>query len=88
MGDKLNERQQQILEWLNAEREVKISELKEAFGVTEMTIRRDLEKLEAAGNVKRTFGGGPFWSDGISRWPNATSRCRKRRFASANMRRR
>ncbi|NOU97041.1 DeoR family transcriptional regulator [Paenibacillus sp. LMG 31456] len=53
----LNERQQQILELLNAEREVKITELKELFAVTEMTLRRDLEKLESAGNIRRTFGG-------------------------------
>lgn len=57
MADGLNERQQQILARLNAEREVKISELREMFSVTEMTIRRDLEKLEAAGNIRRTFGG-------------------------------
>jgi DeoR/GlpR family transcriptional regulator of sugar metabolism len=57
MADGLNERQRQILERLQAEREVKIAELKEMFAVTEMTIRRDLEKLEAAGNIRRTFGG-------------------------------
>lgn len=57
MADGLNERQKQILERLHAEREVKISELKEMFDVTEMTLRRDLEKLESAGNIRRTFGG-------------------------------
>lgn len=57
MADGLNERQRQILERLNAEHEVKIAELKEMFSVTEMTLRRDLEKLETAGNIRRTFGG-------------------------------
>jgi len=53
----LNERQQQILDVLNTDGEVKVADLKETFTVTEMTIRRDLEKLESAGFAKRTFGG-------------------------------
>ncbi|GGD86271.1 DeoR/GlpR family DNA-binding transcription regulator [Paenibacillus nasutitermitis] len=62
----LNERQQQILERLNAEGEVKIADLKETFAVTEMTIRRDLEKLEAAGYAKRTFGGAIVFGNDIA----------------------
>lgn len=54
---KLNERQQQILEQIRLEYELKISELKQRFDVTEMTIRRDLEKLEKIGDIRRTFGG-------------------------------
>lgn len=57
MSAVLNERQQQILEMLNTDGEVKVANLKETFTVTEMTIRRDLEKLESAGLAKRTFGG-------------------------------
>ncbi|SEO51720.1 DeoR/GlpR family DNA-binding transcription regulator [Paenibacillus sp. OV219] len=53
----LNERQQQLMTMLESAGEVKVAGLKETFGVTEMTIRRDLEKLEHAGYVKRTFGG-------------------------------
>lgn len=36
---------------------VQVSELSRQFGVTEETIRRDLEKLEAEGLVSRTYGG-------------------------------
>ena len=36
---------------------VLVSELSQRFGVTEETIRRDLEKLEAEGLVSRTYGG-------------------------------
>ncbi|QHT59578.1 DeoR/GlpR transcriptional regulator [Paenibacillus lycopersici] len=54
---RLNDRQQQLLVMLERSGEVKVAALKETFGVTEMTIRRDLEKLELAGYVKRTFGG-------------------------------
>ncbi|RAP75008.1 DeoR/GlpR family DNA-binding transcription regulator [Paenibacillus montanisoli] len=53
----MNERQKQLLELLESSGEVKVAGLKETFGVTEMTVRRDLEKLELAGYVKRTFGG-------------------------------
>ena len=34
-----------------------VSELAEAYEVTEETIRRDLEKLESDGYVKKTYGG-------------------------------
>ncbi|HEY0826873.1 MAG TPA: DeoR/GlpR family DNA-binding transcription regulator [Bacilli bacterium] len=53
----VNERQQQILDRMAYYGEVKLAELKKAFNVTEMTLRRDLEKLELIGLVKRTLGG-------------------------------
>jgi len=56
----LNARQQQILERITLEGELRVADLKDAYGVTEMTIRRDLEKLEETGSVKRTFGGVIF----------------------------
>jgi DeoR family fructose operon transcriptional repressor len=57
MEQKFNERQKQILDQLRTYGEVKITELKDSYSVTEMTIRRDLEKLEQLGLAKRTFGG-------------------------------
>lgn len=57
MLGELNARQQHIFDILTEEREVKISALKDDFAVTEMTIRRDLEKLEQLGYLRRTFGG-------------------------------
>lgn len=62
----LNARQQQLLERVQADGEVKIAEAKELYQVTEMTIRRDLERLEAAGYVKRTFGGAIFIGRDVS----------------------
>jgi len=56
----LNARQQQMLEQISREGEVRVSTLKDTYGVTEMTVRRDLEKLEETGEVKRTFGGVIF----------------------------
>jgi DeoR family transcriptional regulator, fructose operon transcriptional repressor len=55
--NQLNTRQEKILNLLKISLEVKISELREHFDVTEMTIRRDLEKLEQMNLLKRTFGG-------------------------------
>lgn len=55
--NQLNSRQQQILDRMALNGEVKLAELKETFDVTEMTLRRDLEKLEQKGILRRTFGG-------------------------------
>ncbi|WNR46179.1 DeoR/GlpR family DNA-binding transcription regulator [Paenibacillus roseipurpureus] len=55
--NQINERQQQILDRMALDGEIKIAELKEMFDVTEMTIRRDMEKLEGMGLLRRTFGG-------------------------------
>ncbi|MFD2328685.1 DeoR/GlpR family DNA-binding transcription regulator [Cohnella sp. GCM10020058] len=55
-----NARQRQIHEQIAQSGEVRISELSERYGVTEMTIRRDLEKLEEGGTVRRTFGGAIY----------------------------
>ena len=52
-----SERQDHILEILRRDKAVRVSELSHTLGVSEMTIRRDLLKLEQAGLLKRTFGG-------------------------------
>jgi len=56
----LNDRQKNMLDFIADKREIRVAELKEKYPVTEMTIRRDLEKLEETGAVKRTFGGAIF----------------------------
>lgn len=53
----LNKRQDQILALLVNEGQVKLAELSKRFNVTEVTIRRDLEKMEQQGVLVRTFGG-------------------------------
>jgi DeoR family fructose operon transcriptional repressor len=55
--NQLNARQQQILDRMALYGEVKLAELKDSFNVTEMTLRRDLEKLEQMALLRRTFGG-------------------------------
>ena len=51
------ERQGRILEILAEQRGVRVSALSELLGVSEMTIRRDLERLETEGLLSRTHGG-------------------------------
>jgi len=51
------ERRTQILATLEAERRVLVPELARQYAVSEETIRRDLEKLEKEGLLKKTYGG-------------------------------
>lgn len=51
------ERKNEILNKLRAEQRVLVSELAAHYGVTEETIRRDLEKLEKDGFATKTYGG-------------------------------
>ena len=53
----LEERQESIMNMLNAEGKVRVKELSEKFGVTEDCIRKDLGSLEKQGRLKRTYGG-------------------------------
>ena len=47
----------QIRRMLHANRQVSVPALAEKFGVTQMTIHRDLDKLQRAGHIKKTWGG-------------------------------
>lgn len=51
------ERRNLILEQLQEEKKVVVSELSARFGVSEETIRRDLEKLEKEGIATKSYGG-------------------------------
>lgn len=51
------ERRNEILEKLQVEKRVVVSELSQHYGVSEETIRRDLEKLENDGLVIKSYGG-------------------------------
>ena len=54
----MNERQEGILASIRQGQRVRVRELAERFGVSEMTIRRDLVALEAQVLLIRTHGGG------------------------------
>lgn len=51
------ERRREILARLSADGKVLVSSLARDFGVTEETIRRDLEKLDNEGLASKTYGG-------------------------------
>ncbi len=51
------ERKNKILELLRKDGRVVVNQLSTLFGVTEETIRRDLEKLENEGFARKSYGG-------------------------------
>lgn len=51
------ERRQRIIELMQQDKKVYVSNLSQLFEVTEETVRRDLEKLENEGLLTRTYGG-------------------------------
>lgn len=54
------ERHLRIREFLRERVTIRVSELSEKLGVSEMTIRRDLETLERQGYLERTHGGAVY----------------------------
>ncbi len=61
------ERQNKIKDILFKEKRVDVFELSELFSVTEVTIRRDLDKLEQEGFLIKTYGGAVLNEELIQR---------------------
>lgn len=59
------ERRNEILEKLQKEKKVVVSELSQHYQVSEETIRRDLDKLENDGLVTKSYGGAVLNEHGI-----------------------
>ena len=57
------ERRNLILEKLQAEKRVVVSELSQLYDVSEETIRRDLDKLEKEGLAIKSYGGAVINED-------------------------
>lgn len=55
-----------IRQAVRKEKKISVSELSKEHGVTEETIRRDLEKLEQEGLINRTYGGAVLSIEKIS----------------------
>lgn len=51
------ERRNEILDLIESGKPVKVGDLSQRFGVSESTIRRDLQELENGGVIQRTHGG-------------------------------
>jgi DeoR family fructose operon transcriptional repressor len=58
------QRHEKILLQLERDRSVRVSDLSAELGVTEKTVREDLEKLEEKGLLKRIHGGAILAADG------------------------
>src|SRR3954469_20611952 len=52
------DRRHRILERVAVQQTIHIAELAQELGVSEMTIRRDISRLERDGFLRRTYGGG------------------------------
>ncbi len=57
MSSITNKRRDEILEYVSSNQSVKVAELSTTLGVSEVSIRRDLQHLEDLGKLKRVFGG-------------------------------
>lgn len=57
------ERRSMILNQLKNDKVVLVSDMSAQFGVSEETIRRDMEKLEQEGYATRTYGGAVYNED-------------------------
>jgi DeoR/GlpR family transcriptional regulator of sugar metabolism len=62
----MEERRQEILLLLQAQGRVSVAELSQRFGVSEVTIRGDLQALAHERLIVRTHGGAVLASEGIS----------------------
>lgn len=58
------ERYEKIVALVNERGSIRVSELSELYQVTEETIRRDLDKLERGGRLRRSHGGAVSIKDG------------------------
>lgn len=66
-GAKVSERRAAILEAVQANGAVSVSELAGRFSVTQQTIRRDLHSLDSKGLLQKGFGGA-FASPGVAKF--------------------
>ncbi|NMO97813.1 DeoR/GlpR family DNA-binding transcription regulator [Paenibacillus lemnae] len=60
------ERYERIVQLVNERGSIRVTELSEICGVTEETIRRDLDRLEHSGRLRRSHGGAVSIKDQLS----------------------
>jgi DeoR/GlpR family transcriptional regulator of sugar metabolism len=63
------ERRNRIIEEINRNKSIIVSDLSEAYLVSEETIRRDLDKLQKQGCLMRTYGGATLPNDSKTDFP-------------------
>ncbi|HUC91130.1 MAG TPA: DeoR/GlpR family DNA-binding transcription regulator [Paenibacillus sp.] len=84
------ERYDKIVQLVNERGSIRVTELSELCGVTEETIRRDLDRLEQTGRLRRSHGGAVSVKDQQPETPYAereiANREEKRRIAAEAIR--
>ncbi len=73
-GNNALRRRESILDLLNERGFVSVVEIARLFGVSEMTARRDLQRLDETGLVKRTHGGAAWSTAGTGYDPSFQTR--------------
>ncbi len=77
------ERRARLVEHLRSDGRASVAQLAVGLGVTQSTIRRDLQRLARDGRLVRTYGGAAI-ADRVSRVPaNDPARASKQRIAGA-----
>src|SRR5690606_7119789 len=72
------ERRRQLLQWLEEEGRIQVTDAARRLAVSPMTVRRDLERLEADGLLVRTHGGAlPVGTATPRELPYASKRARQ-----------
>ncbi len=61
------ERKQKIIELVSRNKSIQVTQLTSLFGVSVMTIRRDLDELEKKHYVKRVYGGAVLNEDELNK---------------------
>lgn len=67
------QRREKILEILQEQSYVQVSELSKIFGVSEVTIRKDLKELRKNGYVERSYGGATLSRNGCRYYDDAVA---------------
>src|SRR5262245_59525483 len=70
----LDQRRDSILEIIERKGFVSLQEVVEAIGVSESTVRRDLEQLERIGQVRRTRGGAAYVGESLTTFEDRRGR--------------
>jgi DeoR/GlpR family transcriptional regulator of sugar metabolism len=70
----LDQRRDKVLEFLEKNGFSSLRELVEHVGVSESTIRRDLEELERNGQIRRTRGGAAYVGESLTTFDERRSR--------------
>ena len=68
----LDERRDRILELIERNGYVSISEISERFDASESTVRRDLEYLDGIGQIRRTRGGAAYIGESMTAFDDRT----------------